>query len=94
MRYFLKTILSRFTCFFYVYLHFHVFLTTVQSILKNSFVEGYLIEGNPIEVYPREAYLIGRGVVEAYGCSRADLAKHNFWEQLFKYLLAQINQGT
>jgi hypothetical protein len=28
------------------------------------FVEVYPIEGNPYEVYPIEAYLIGKGVVE------------------------------
>jgi hypothetical protein len=53
-----KLFYSYFTFFLYVYLHFHVFLTTVQSIFKNSW-----------EVYPIEAYLMGKGAVEVSGCS-------------------------
>jgi hypothetical protein len=32
-------------------------------------MEVYLIDVNPIEVYPIEAYLIGKGVVEVSVCS-------------------------
>jgi hypothetical protein len=34
-----------------------------------TFVKEYPIEGNPIEVYSIEAYLIGKGVVDVSGCS-------------------------
>jgi hypothetical protein len=55
-------------------LHFHVFLTTGQSILKlkcKCLVDVYPIDVNPIEVYPIEAYLIGKGVVEVSVCHQA-----------------------
>ncbi len=29
-------------------------------------VELYIIDVNPVEVYPIEAYLIGKGVIEGY----------------------------
>jgi hypothetical protein len=64
--------LSHLLFFFYVYIHFHVFLynSTVQSMCKNfkSSVEVFPIEVNPIEGYLFEAYLTGKGIVEVSGC--------------------------
>ncbi len=48
---------SQFNSFFYVNLHFHVFLKTVQLIHNYKFkssVEVNPIDENPIEVYPKE----------------------------------------
>jgi hypothetical protein len=69
----LKLFYAHFTFFFYVSLHFHVFLTTVQSILKKCLVDVYPIDVNPIELYPKEANLIGKGVVEVTDCHQKSL---------------------
>ncbi len=41
--------------------------STINTVKFKSFLEVYLIEENPIEVYPIEAYLIGKGVFEVSG---------------------------
>ncbi len=69
MSYVLKTI---FITFYLLLLRILVFScisynSTINTEKFKSFVEVYNIEGNPIEVYPIEAYLIGKGVVS--GCS-------------------------
>ncbi len=51
------------------------YISTINTEKFKSFVEVYPIEGNPLEVYPIEAYLIGKGVVEISGCSRNILLK-------------------
>jgi hypothetical protein len=65
-----KLFYLHFTFFFDVYLHFHVFLITVQSIPKNlrpcrRISHRYKSHR---KIYPIEAYLIGKGVVEVSGC--------------------------
>jgi hypothetical protein len=59
----------------YMYLHFHAFLTTVQSIFENLralFSTVYPVDVNPIEVNPIEAYLMGKGSVEVSGLISMD----------------------
>jgi hypothetical protein len=63
-------------------LHFHVFLTTVKSILKNLgalYVEVYPIEVNPLELHLIEAYSRGKVAVEVSGFS---LGYIDSWSQV------------
>jgi hypothetical protein len=71
----LKTILITFYLFLLRILAFLCisYNSTINTEQFKSFVEVYLIEGNPIEVYPIEAYLIGKGVVEVSGCPKREL---------------------
>jgi hypothetical protein len=54
-----------YTCIFMYFLQQY---NTIQKF--KSSIEIYLIDVNPIEVYPIEANLIGKGVIEVSGCSR------------------------
>ncbi len=71
MFYVLKTIFITFYLFRLCILAFSCisYNSTINNEKFKSFVEAYPTEGNPIEVYPIEAYLIGKGVVEVPGCS-------------------------
>ncbi len=65
MFYVLKTIFISFYLFLLCILAFLCisYNSTINTEKFKSFVEVYPIEGNPIEVYTIEAYLIGKGVV-------------------------------
>ncbi len=76
MYYAWKTLLCTFYIFFYVCLHFHVFLKQNYKYKFKCFAEVYPIEVNPIEVYPIEANLIGKGVVEISGCHQGKQYRH------------------
>ncbi len=49
------------------------------------------MEGNPIEVYPIEAYLIGKGVVEVSGCSHSQSQNLKFSWRKKKRFVHEIN---
>ena len=71
MSYVLKTIFITFYLLLLCILVFSCisYNSTINTEKFKSFVEVYPIKRNPIEVYPIEAYIIGKGVVEVSGCS-------------------------
>jgi hypothetical protein len=72
MCYVLKMILITFYLFLLCILAFSCisYTSKINTDKFKSFVEVYHVEGRPVEVYPIEAYIIGKGVVEVSGCSR------------------------
>ncbi len=58
-----------YTCIFMYFLN--SYNSTIINLNKfRSSIEAYPKDVNPIEVYPIEAYLKGKGAVEVSGCSR------------------------
>ncbi len=55
-----------YTCILYI-----SYNSTINTYKFKSSVKLYPIDVNPIEEYPIEAYLIGKGVVEVSGCHRS-----------------------